>query len=287
MHQAKKAGRNHFKVFTPSMLTRASQLLVLETDLRRAVSRGELYLVFQPIVRLDHGCRLHGFEALVRWRHPERGLVSPADFIPVAEESGLIVDIGLVILREACQTLRAWREQTEKARKLVMSVNLSPRQFSEPMLVEDVKSVLAETGLPPHALKLEITESAVMDNPSNAIDKLRKLKSLGMALSIDDFGTGYSSMSILQQFPLDTLKIDLSFVQRIEEGPEGLEIVKAIVSLAHSLQLQIIAEGVERESQRDILRGLCCEFAQGYLFARPLEPEAALDFLLENTDPQG
>jgi diguanylate cyclase (GGDEF)-like protein len=280
MHQAKKAGRNRFKAFTKAMLDRASRLLVLETDLRRAVGRGEFFLEYQPIVRLDDGAALHGFEALVRWNHPRKGIISPGEFIPVAEESGLIVDIGLIVLREACRTLVSWREQHPLARSLVMSVNLSPRQFSEPMLVEDVKAVLAETGLPPQALKLEITETAIMDHAASAVEKLRRLKALGMALSIDDFGTGYSSMSTLQQFPLDTLKIDLSFVRRLESGPEGQEIVKAIISLAHSLQLQVIAEGVEHETQRNILSSLKCEFAQGYLYARPLSEQKAYQFLL-------
>jgi diguanylate cyclase (GGDEF)-like protein/PAS domain S-box-containing protein len=280
MHQAKKAGRNRFKAFTQAMLERASRLLVLETDLRGAIARDEFFLVYQPIVRLDGTAALHGFEALIRWNHPHKGLISPGEFIPVAEESGLIVDIGLLVLREACQTLQRWRESTPHAQALVMSVNLSPRQFSDPTLVEAIKVVLAETELPPNALKLEITESAIMDNAASAVDKLRKLKALGMALSIDDFGTGYSSMNSLQQFPLDTLKIDLSFVQRMEAGPEGLEIVKAIISLAHSLQLQVIAEGVERETQRDLLRGLACEFAQGYLYARPLPAEQAWEYLV-------
>jgi len=282
MHQAKKAGRNRFKAFTRAMLERASRLLVLETDLRRAVGRGEFSLVYQPIVRLNDCSALQGFEALVRWNHPIKGLISPGEFIPVAEDTGLIVDIGLMVLREACRTLTSWRELVPQARNLVMSVNLSPRQFSESMLVEDVKTVLAETGLPAAALKLEITETAIMDNAASAVDKLKRLKTLGIALSIDDFGTGYSSMSSLQQFPLDTLKIDLSFVRRLEEGPEGLEIVKAIISLAHSLQLQVIAEGVELATQRDILRSLNCEFAQGYLYAKPINEAQALAYLIAN-----
>lgn len=279
MHQAKKAGRNRFKAFTQAMLERASKLLVLETDLRGAIAHNEFFLMYQPIVQMDEHATLQGFEALVRWNHPRLGLIAPGEFIPVAEESGLIVDIGVLVLREACKTLQTWRDKTPLAQGLVMSVNLSPRQFSDPTLVEAVKSVLTETGLPPNALKLEITESAIMDNAASAVDKLRKLKALGMALSIDDFGTGYSSMSSLQQFPLDTLKIDLSFVQRMEIGPEGLEIVKAIISLAHSLQLQVIAEGVERETQRDLLRGLACEYAQGYLYARPLAEDTAWEYL--------
>jgi len=282
MHQAKKAGRNRFKAFTWGMLERASRLLVLETDLRRAVARNEFYLMFQPIVQLNGSAALHGFEALVRWGHPHKGLISPAEFIPVAEECGLIVDIGLMVLREACLALMDWREATPLAQNLVMSVNLSPRQFSESTLVEDIKGVLTQTGLPPRHLKLEITETAIMDNAASAVDKLRKLKALGIALSIDDFGTGYSSMSSLQQFPLDTLKIDLSFVRRLEQEPEGLEIVKAIISLAHSLQLQVIAEGVETEGQRDILGGLSCEYAQGYLYAKPLTLDHALEYLLSS-----
>jgi diguanylate cyclase (GGDEF)-like protein/PAS domain S-box-containing protein len=279
MHQAKKAGRNRFKVFTKAMLARASNLLNVETDLRRAISRHEFFLCYQPIVRLDGQATLQGFEALVRWNHPEKGLVSPGDFIPVAEDTGLIVTLGLMVLREACQTLMTWRETSELAQGLVMSVNLSPRQFSESSLVEDIRAVLEETGLPPGALKLEITESAIMENASSAVDKLRKLKALGCTLSIDDFGTGYSSMSSLQQFPLDNLKIDLSFVRRLDTSQEGLEIVKAIISLAHSLKLQVVAEGVERVEQQMILTVLQCEFAQGYLYAKPLPMRQAWEFL--------
>jgi len=280
MHQAKKAGRNRFKAFTKAMLTRASKLLSVETDLRRAIARQEFFLVYQPIVRLDSQATLQGFEALARWNHPEKGLVSPGEFIPVAEETGLIVDLGILVLREACQTLMSWREDSELAKGLVISVNLSPRQFSETLLVESVRSVLDETGLPPSALKLEITESAIMENASSAVDKLRKLKALGCTLSIDDFGTGYSSMSSLQQFPLDNLKIDISFVRRLDTSQEGLEIVKAIISLAHSLKLQVVAEGVERSEQQMILSVLQCEFAQGYLFAKPLPAPQAWEFIL-------
>ncbi len=279
MHQAKKAGRNRFKAFTKAMLERASMLLSVETDLRRAIARQEFFLVYQPIVRLNGQATLQGFEALVRWNHPEKGLITPGDFIPVAEDTGLIVKLGLIVLREACHTLMTWREASEQARSLVMSVNLSPRQFSEPMLVEAIRAVLEETGLPPAALKLEITESAIMENAGSAVDKLKKLKALGITLSLDDFGTGYSSMSSLQQFPLDTLKIDLSFVRRLDTSQEGLEIVKAIVSLAHSLQLQVVAEGVERTEQQMILTVLQCEYAQGYLYAKPLPGPQAWEYL--------
>lgn len=280
MHQAKKAGRNRFKSFTNAMLDRASKLLHLETDLRRAIAKNEFFLVFQPIVRLDKTAGLHGFEALIRWNHPERGLISPAEFIPVAEETGLIVEIGKYVLLTACTTLKAWRDANTDISGVVMSVNLSPRQFSDSSLVESVTSILSETGLPPQALKLEITETAIMDNASTAVDRLRRLKSLGIALSIDDFGTGYSSMSSLQQFPLDTLKIDLGFIRRMNASLEGLEIVKAIISLAHTLRLQVVAEGVEREDQRDVLTELGCEFAQGYLYAKPLPQSLAWEYLL-------
>ena len=278
MHQAKKTGRNRFKAFTRPMLERASRLLRLETDLRHAIGRGEFFLVYQPIMRLNGG-GLHGFEALVRWNHPQRGLISPTEFIPVAEDIGLITDLGLMVLREACAMLAAWRQETAAARDLTMAVNLSPRQFSSPSLVEDVRAVLVETGLPPENLKLEITESAIMDNAGSAVDKLRRLKSLNIALSIDDFGTGYSSMSSLQQFPLDTLKIDLSFIRRLGASQEGLEIVKAIINLAHTLQLDVVAEGVERPDQQTILSVLGCEYAQGYLFSRPLPAPQALSLL--------
>ena len=279
MHQAKTAGRNRFKVFNKGLLERASKLLSVETDLRRAIARQEFFLVYQPIVRLDGQATLQGFEALVRWNHPDRGLISPMEFIPVAEDTGLIVELGLIVLREACRTLMTWREQSELARSLVMSVNLSPRQFSESFLVETIRSMLEETGLPPEALKLEITESAIMENAGSAVDKLKKLKALGITLSIDDFGTGYSSMSSLQQFPLDNLKIDLSFVRRLDTSQEGLEIVKAIISLAHSLQLQVVAEGVERPEQQMILTVLQCEYAQGYLYAKPLPAQQAWEFI--------
>jgi len=287
MHHAKKSGRNRFKAFTKTMLERASNLLHLETDLRQAIARHEFFVVYQPIVRLDETGTLHGFEALVRWNHPEKGLISPVDFIPVAEETGIIVELGRFVLHAACQTLFEWRKTNQDAQKLIMSVNLSPRQFSDPLLVDSIVGILDETGLPPSALKLEITESAIMDNASTAVDRLRRLKALGIALSIDDFGTGYSSMSSLQQFPLDTLKIDLGFIRRMDASTEGLEIVKAIINLAHSLRLQVVAEGVEGTEQRNTLMDLGCEFAQGYLYAKPLEDNKAFAYLNESFSKQG
>jgi len=281
MYHAKAAGRNTFAFFSKELNDQVVRRLAAEAGLRRALTSGGLEVFYQPKVS-QPGNVITGAEALVRLRREDGSLVSPADFISVAENTGLIMPLSDFVLREACRTLQGWRKSTPLAADLVMSVNLSPRQFSDSTLVEAIKMVLTETNLPPKALKLEITESAIMDNAASAAEKLRKLKALGMALSIDDFGTGYSSMSSLQQFPMDTLKIDLSFVQRMDAGPEGLEIVKAIISLAHSLQLQVIAEGVEREPQRDLLRGLACEFAQGYLFARPLPSQQAWDYLMAN-----
>lgn len=279
MHQAKEAGRNRFKVFNKGLLDRASKRLSVETDLRRAIARQEFFLVYQPIVRLDGQTTLQGFEALVRWNHPERGILLPSEFIPMAEGNGLILELGLIVLREACRTLMAWREQSELARGLVMSVNLSPRQFSQAQLVQNIRVVLEETGLPPAALKLEITESAIMENIGNAAGKLRKLKALGCTLSIDDFGAGYSSMSSLQQFPLDNLKIDISFVEQLDTSPDSMEIVKAIINLAHALQLQVVAEGVERPEQQRILTMLQSEYAQGYLYAKPLIADEAREYI--------
>ncbi len=280
MHQAKKAGRNRFKAFTPGMLANASRMLALETDLRRALKRDEFFMVYQPIVKLGRATELYGYEALVRWMHPRHGLVPPSEFIPAAEESGIIVELGKVVLKKSCEALQKLRSATPSAAGLVISVNISPRQFSDSSLVDTVTSVLAETGLPPANLKLEITETAIMDNAASAVERLRKLKTLGIALSIDDFGTGYSSMNSLQQFPLDSLKIDLSFVRRMDRSSEGLEIVKAIVSLAHSLRLQVIAEGVERSEQLAILTALGCEYAQGYFYSKPVVEEEAWNFFL-------
>lgn len=280
MHQAKKAGRNRFKSFTPGMLANASRMLALETDLRRGIKRDEFFMVYQPIVRLGRTTSLYGFEALVRWMHPRHGLVPPSDFISAAEDSGIIVELGRTVLRQSCAALQKLRNANPSASDLVISVNISPRQFSDSSLVDTVTSALAESGLPAANLKLEITETAIMENAATAVERLRKLKTLGIALSIDDFGTGYSSMNSLQQFPLDTLKIDLSFVRRMDRSSEGLEIVKAIVSLAHSLRLQVIAEGVERSEQLAILTALGCEYAQGYFYSKPVGEDEAWDYFI-------
>jgi diguanylate cyclase (GGDEF)-like protein/PAS domain S-box-containing protein len=268
MYRAKKVGRDRLKVFNTKMLEQAVQLMALETDLRRAIANREFFLVYQPIYTMSEG-RLAGFEALVRWQHPERGLIGPGEFIPVAEETGFIVELGLWVLEEACRTLSGWLA-FEGQNGLTMSVNISARQFSQSDLVDQVKRILTTTGVPSRAVKLEITETTIMENADSAVDKLNRLKALGVGLSVDDFGTGYSSISYLYRFPLDTLKIDLSFVKMIDVAPENREIVKGIINLAHSLKLNVVAEGVERPVHREILASLDCDYAQGFLFSRPI-----------------
>ena len=274
LHRAKEEGRNKIRVFSSKMREAAVEHMALENDLRRALTRDEFLVHYQPILNLEDSS-LTGFEALVRWKHPEKGIVPPGDFIPAAEDSGLIVDIGALVLERACADVSRWSRDMPEAKNLLLSVNLSARQFSDPTLVERVRSVLRQTGMQPQRLKLEITESTIMENADLAVEKLGRLKELGIQISIDDFGTGYSSMSYLQRFPLDHLKIDLSFVSRMNADTESQEIVKAIIQLAHSLGLKVIAEGVEHANQHELLHGMQCEYGQGYLFSRPVPgPEA-------------
>lgn len=279
MHKAKEAGRNRIKVFNAKMLDQAVQTMTLENELRRAVANDEFYVVYQPQVSLFSG-RLSGFEALVRWDHPRLGVMAPGRFIPLAEETGIILDIGRIVLQKACKTMSSWRESLPNARDVVLSVNLSAKQFNQPDLVQMVTRILDVAGLPAECLKLEITESAIMDNPEDTVMKLARLKSRGIGVSIDDFGTGYSSMSYLQRFPLNYLKIDQNFIQNLELFPENLAIVKAIINLGHSLGLKTIAEGVERSSHVRILSSLKCEFAQGFFFSGPLSTKEAENLII-------
>ncbi|HLL71286.1 MAG TPA: EAL domain-containing protein [Pyrinomonadaceae bacterium] len=274
MYRAKKLGKARHEVFEHAMHASAMDLLGLERDLRWAVERGELFLQYQPIVSLDTG-ELRGFEALVRWRHPKRGVIPPAKFIPIAEETGLIIPIGKWVLGEACRQMRQWQLLSPAHAHLPMNVNLSGRQFMQPNLPDQIAEVLRETGLDARCLKLEITESVVMDNIETAIRTLEQLRALGVELSIDDFGTGYSSLSYLQRFPVSTLKIDRSFISRITERDGTAEIVSTIMKLARTLGMDVVAEGVETEQQRAQLRALECEFAQGYYFSRPVDSDAA------------
>jgi diguanylate cyclase (GGDEF)-like protein len=286
MYRAKDSGKARYEIFDTAMHTRAVTLLRLETDLRRAIENEELCVYYQPIMSVANR-QLHGFEALVRWRHPERGIVSPDDFIWLAEETGLILPLGMDVLREACRQLRKWQQRSLADRDLIMSVNLSGKQLTQPDLIERIEEVLHESQLKPWHLKLEVTESVVMENPEVAAITLAKLRALGVLLSIDDFGTGYSSLSYLNRFPLDILKIDRSFISTTKQTDENLQIVKTIVTLAGNLGMQVIAEGVETEEQLNQLRLLKCQYAQGYLFSEPLDATGADFFILNrlNTSP--
>jgi len=280
MYRAKENGKARYEMFDHDMHARAISRLRLESDLRLAIERDEFLVYYQPIIALQSG-RLAGFEALVRWSHPERGLVTPGEFIPVAEETGLIVNIGQSVLEKACRRMVEWQGLSSAYRSLSLSVNLSSRQVSQPDLVQHIKAVLDETGIDPHCLKLEITESVVMENAEAATLVFKQLRALGVQLSIDDFGTGYSSLSYLHRFPVNYLKIDKSFVGRMTEGNDNGEIVRTIVTLARNLGLEVVAEGVETESQKAQLKALGCDFGQGYLFSLPIEGATVPTLLTE------
>jgi diguanylate cyclase (GGDEF)-like protein len=281
MYQAKDGGKARHVVFDELMHASAIHRLQLETDLRRAVERDEFFILYQPIVELDN-FNLRGFEALVRWRHPEQGIISPIDFIPIAEETGLIIDIGSRVLREACRQMHEWQEEFPTDPTLFISVNLSGKQLAQDSLINEVESILKETGVHPHSLKLEITETVVMENTRATVDMLKQLRGLGVQLSIDDFGTGYCSLSYLHRFPIDTLKIDRSFVSRMTENDENTAIVRTIILLAHTLKLDVVAEGVETSEELALLRKLACENGQGYYFSRPIDAEAAKELIADN-----
>jgi diguanylate cyclase (GGDEF)-like protein/PAS domain S-box-containing protein len=270
MYRAKALGKARYELFDTAMRDVAMASLQLETDLRRAIERQEFRNFYQPIVSLETG-RIAGFEALVRWQHPERGLVSPAGFILVAEESGMIVSIGHWVLREACRQMKAWQAKFPITTSWMISVNLSTKQFKQPDLVEQIEHVLRDTGLEGSSLKLEITESLIMDNVDSATAMLSQLKALGIQLSMDDFGTGYSSLSYLHQFPMHTLKVDRSFVSRMGQHGQSTDIARTIVMLAHQLGLDVVAEGVETAEQLAQLQSLGCEYAQGYFFSAPVD----------------
>ncbi|QFS46150.1 GGDEF domain-containing response regulator [Nostoc sphaeroides] len=278
MYRAKAQGRAKYHVFNPAMHQEAIQLLELENDLRRAVERQEFLVYYQPIVSLATG-RISGFEALVRWQHPIRGLVSPIEFIPVAEETGLINPINSWVLQSACRQLSIWQRYPVTPEPLTMSVNLSARLFLQPNLVEQIDRIIYEYKINPAYLELEITESVIMEN-TNAIEKiLEQLKQRKIKLNMDDFGTGYSSLSYLHSFPFDALKIDKSFVKRMQENKENMGLVPAMISIANSMGMSAIAEGVETQEQLAQLRSLNCNFAQGYLFSKPIEQQLVIKLL--------
>jgi diguanylate cyclase (GGDEF)-like protein len=278
MYRAKDAGKACYELFDVEMHSRAVIRMRLENDLRRALEREEFCVYYQPIMSVEMA-RLSGFEALVRWDHPDHGLVPPSEFIPVAEETGLIVPLGAWILEVACRQMHQWHMEHPSNRSLTINVNLSAKQLLQSGLVDEIEAILKRTQLPARSLKLEITESVVMENAELATTTLKELSDLNVHLCIDDFGTGYSSLSYLHRFPVDTLKIDRSFVNRIEEKDENVEIVRTIATLARNLGMEVVAEGVESEGQLDCLKSLQCEYAQGYLFARPLDRAAASRFI--------
>jgi diguanylate cyclase (GGDEF)-like protein/PAS domain S-box-containing protein len=277
MYRAKSQGKGCYRVFEAAMHSAAVERLELETDLRRALDEQELVVHYQPIIEAATS-EIIGFEALVRWRHPTRGLVPPLDFIPLAEENGLIVDIGRFVLRAACTQVAEWRLVHPH---LTMSVNVSARQLSDPHLIDDVMGVLEDTGLDPAALTLEITESVVIDDPEVALARLTVLKSLGVRLAVDDFGTGYSSLGSLRNLPVDTLKIDKTFIDGVTSGDEAAGVVHAIIGLAETLHLGTVAEGVEHHDQVRRLGELGCQQLQGYCFSKPLPPDEIVALLRE------
>ena len=284
MYKAKvsQKSRHEVFIFANKMHEQALKRLQLEADLNQAITNQEFELYYQPIISLKTGT-IKGFEALVRWHSPSRGFVSPGAFIPIAEETGLIVPMGKWILETACRQMQEWRSKFASAESVTMSVNLSSRQFAQPDLIAQVKEALILTQLDPANLKLEITESMVMDDVENTIVLLNQLKELNIKISMDDFGTGFSSFSYLHRFPTDTLKVDRSFVSNMTQGDKNLEIVNTIVILAHRLGMDVIAEGIETESEKEILKSFNCEYGQGYLFAKPLSKKDGTELFIQNT----
>ncbi|MGB5305922.1 MAG: bifunctional diguanylate cyclase/phosphodiesterase, partial [Gammaproteobacteria bacterium] len=271
MYHAKQHGRNCYEFYASEMNARSMERLSIENNLRNALSRDELLLHYQPKVDIMTG-QICGAEALLRWNHPELGMVSPLDFIQLSEETGLIVPIGDWVLRAACRQAKAW--QTVRQAPLQMAVNVSIRQFLDPNLLTSIREALDDSGLEPQYLTLEMTENMLMENAASNIEALCRIKELGIKLSIDDFGTGYSSLSYLKQFPLDELKIDRSFVTEVQPGNDRAPIIDAIIAMARSLDLSIVAEGVENEPQLEYLRARGCCVIQGFLFSKPLPVDA-------------
>jgi diguanylate cyclase (GGDEF)-like protein len=278
MYRAKALGKGQYYLFDPAMHDEALNRLQLENDLRRAVERQEFKVYYQPIISLTTG-KIYGFEALVRWQHPTRGVISPIDFIPVAEETGLIAQIDLWVLGETVRQLQAWQHQTLINDTVTCSVNLSARHFLQFSFIQHLRELLESTQINPQMIKLEITESAIANQNQATLDILHQIRDCQIELSIDDFGTGYSSLSYLEEFPVNVLKIDRSFINRIDDPEHQGGLVPGIIGIAHTMGMIAIAEGVETPIQLEKLRGLGCDFAQGYLFSKPLDPEAIGELL--------
>ena len=280
MVHAKREGRNNYQFYTPSMNAMAIQRLAMETALRKAIELNQLRVFYQPVVDIQTR-EVLGAEALLRWVHPELGMVSPAEFVPLAEESGLIIEIGEWVLREACAQARAWLDAGH--RLFSMSVNVSSRQFKDGAFLDTVQSALSDTNLSPESLTLELTESLLLDVEAVTIT-LGRLRGLGVKIAIDDFGTGFSSLGYLKHFPLDALKIDQLFIQNLTSDSEDLAITNAIITLGHNLKLEVVAEGVETEQQLAHLREANCDTAQGFLFSEPVPADGFEKLLLESTN---
>jgi len=279
MYRAKAKGGACYAIFDQQMHHQALARLKLETDLRYAIDRQELQVYYQPLIELN-SARLCGFEALLRWHHPQEGSISPVRFIPIAEETGLILSLGKYVLRQACQQVQHWLRRGILSPPFKIAVNLSSKQLSEPNLTRQILQILTETGLAPHYLQLEITESVLMENPTAAALIFQELEANSIQLAMDDFGTGYSSLSYLRRFPVQTLKIDRSFTNRLGTQEEDLEIIQSIVSLAHSLKMNVVAEGIETEVQLNHLKAIGCDIGQGFLFSQALDFQEASCFLL-------
>jgi EAL domain-containing protein (putative c-di-GMP-specific phosphodiesterase class I) len=278
MYQAKAGGKARYCLFDVQMHAQAVRRLKLEQDLRSCDFGKQFLVYYQPLVSLDSG-DIAGFEALVRWNHPEYGLVSPDEFIGIAEESGVIVELGEWVLAESCKQLADWRAEYTEASNISINVNVSKRQLLHADLIPSIEKVLEETGLPAHVLKLEVTESTVMENHRSNVTVMKRIRDLGVRLAMDDFGTGHSSLSCLHQFPIDQLKIDRSFIVNMQEHREFAAVMDAIVTLAHFLHLDVVAEGIENADQLALLQAMDCKFGQGYFFAKPMTAQDATEFL--------
>jgi diguanylate cyclase (GGDEF)-like protein len=286
MYRAKTRGRARHEMFRPDMRTGAVLQMSIENDLRHAMERGELLVLYQPIWSLVSG-RITGFEALIRWNHPEHGAMQPADFIPIAEDSGLILPLGEWVMRQAAERLARWNTDVVPDTPVWMSVNVAARQLTHPSLVELVQRTIAETKIDASRFKLEITESMIMADAVAAVGALEQLKALGIHLLMDDFGTGHASLSYLHRLPISTIKIDRYFVARIDSNSECLEIVRTILNLSRGLNMDVVAEGVENAEQREVLQSLGCEFVQGYLFSKPVDAAEAERMLVANRTLEG
>ncbi len=281
MYSSKEHGGDHYTVFDAGMRVLTQRRMEMELALRHALECGEMTVHYQPIVSLRSG-EVTGFEALARWSHPRQGLIPPAEFIPIAEETGLINELGAMILRQACERMVELAERRPETAQLSLSVNISGRQFKRPDFVDEVAAILKETGIAPDRLKLELTESVLMEDADEAIRTITRLKALAVKVVIDDFGTGYSSLSYIQRFPFDSLKVDRSFVGNMNEAEQNMEIVRAIIAMAHKLGLEVVAEGVELAEHKSALSELRCESAQGFYFSKPVPGEDLDDLVLRH-----